>query len=37
MKVNYENMKKSINDKTFVFGHGFVIASRLLNINVWDE
>ena len=36
LKLNKENMKEKINDKNFIFGHGFVLGCVLLNINVWD-
>jgi len=36
LEINEKTMREKINDKKFIFGHAYVIACILLNINVWD-
>lgn len=36
LEINEKTMREKINDPKFVFGHGYVLACVLLNINVWN-
>jgi hypothetical protein len=36
-KLTEENLRKRVNDPSKIFGHGFVLASLILGVDVWSD